>query len=123
MGNDEKIRNTDYTIDNEANQDELIELSAGNEAIISGGFVPSKNYIPLFRKPFGNISYYNAGNFGPSCIDASRPLYLDFKEPVKLNTLRVPSSSEGTFTLFGRDTEEEEWNLIGQFTPNGTNNH
>ena len=117
VGADEKIRNTDYTIDNEANQDELIELSAGNEAIISGGFAGSDP--PLFRKPFGGsrISY------GVVCFDESKPLYLDFKESAKLNTLRVPSSSEGTFTLFGRNTEEEDWTLIGQFTPNNKNNH
>ena len=128
VGAEEKIRNTDYTIDNEANQDELIELSAGNEAIISGGFY--SNGVSLFRKPFGRISSAAGGdstryggNYEPSRLDASHPLYLDFKEPVKLNTLRVPSSSEGTFTLFGRDTEEEEWNLIGQFTPDETNNH
>ena len=123
VGLDEKIRNTDYTIDNEANQDELIELSAGNEAIISGGLYSGS--IPLFRKPFGRTSSasHNYGNFGPSQFDSSNPLYLDFKEPIKLNTLRVPSSSGGTFTLFGRDTEEEDWTLIGQFTPNEENNH
>ena len=117
VGADEKIRNTDYTIDNEANQDELIELSAGNEAIISGGFTGS--YLPLFRKPFGNGST----PYGVHTFNESNPLYLDFKEPVKLNTLRVPSSSEETFTLFGRNTEEEDWTLIGQFTPNNENNH
>ena len=121
VGAEEKIRNTDYTIDNEANQDELIELSAGNEAIISGGLYHSDlYYLPLFRKPFGPVY---RGTSGPDYFDASNPLYLDFKESVKLNTLRVPLSSSGTFTLFGRDTEEEDWNLIGQFTPNGTNNH
>lgn len=126
VGNDEKIRNTDYTIDNEANQDELIELSAGNEAIISGGLSYTNNSNPpLFRKPFGKISMtsYTSGSCGLNYFNASNPLYLDFKEPVKLNTLRVPSSSKGTFTLFGRDTEEEDWNLIGQFTPNNENNH
>lgn len=125
VGTDEKIRNTDYTIDNEANQDELIELSAGNEAIISGGLHYS-DYLPLFRKPFGRTpssSYIRGGNFGLNKFDDSHPLYLDFKEPVKLNTLRVPSSSIGTFTLFGRDTEEEDWTLIGQLTPNEENNH
>ena len=123
VGTDEKIRNTDYTIDNEANQDELIELSAGNEAIISGGFYDGG--IPLFRKPFGVTSSasHSYGNFGPNRFDSSKPLYLDFKEPVKLNTLRVPSSSGGTFTLFGRDAEEEDWTLIGQLTPNEENNH
>ena len=128
VGNEEKIRDTDYTIDNEANQDELIELSAGNEAIISGGF---DNGDPaLFRKPFGKLSsvgsgdgFHSGGQYGPRRLDASHPLYLDFKEPVKLNTLRVPSNSEGTFTLFGRNTEEEDWNLIGQLTPNRENNH
>lgn len=127
VGNDEKIRNADYTIDNEANQDELIELSAGNEAIISGGLYTyaRSRALPLFRKPFGQIpmSSYNYGSFGQDQFDASNPLYLDFKESVKLNTLRVPSSSSGTFTLFGRDTEEEDWTLIGQFTPNNENNH
>ena len=126
VGNDEKIRNTDYTIDNEANQDELIELSAGNEAIISGGYYGSDE-VPLFRKPFGGYSIGStddfAGAFGQTTFDAEHPLYLDFKEPVKLNTLRVPSSSEETFTLFGRNTEEEDWTLIGQFTPNNENNH
>ena len=117
VGADEKIRNTDYTIDNEANQDELIELSAGNEAIISGGFTGS--YPPLFRKPFGRSST----SYGVAYFNESKPLYLDFKESAKLNTLRVPSSSEGTFTLFGRNTEEEDWALIGQFTPNNENNH
>ena len=128
VGNEEKIRDTDYTIDNEANQDELIELSAGNEAIISGGL---DNIDPaLFRKPFGKISPSSwndgtryGGQYGPGRLDASHPLYLDFKESVKLNTLRVPSNSEGTFTLFGRNTEEEDWNLIGQLTPNAENNH
>ena len=124
VGLDEKIRNTDYTIDNEANQDELIELSAGNEAIISGGLY-SGSGIPLFRKLFGKVpsDSKNYGNFGQDQFDASNPLYLDFKEPAKLNTLRVPSSSEGTFTLFGRNTEEEDWTMIGQFTPNNENNH
>ena len=117
VGAEEKIRNTDYTIDNEANQDELIELSAGNEAIISGGFIGT-SYPPLFRKPFGGDSSQGVGYF-----DNSKPLYLDFKESAKLNTLRVPSSSKGTFTLFGRNTEEEDWTLIGQFTPNNENNH
>lgn len=117
VGADEKIRNTDYTIDNEANQDELIELSAGNEAIISGGSIGSDP--PLFRKPF----VMSSSPYGVSCFDESKPLYLDFKESAKLNTLRVPSSSEGTFTLFGRNTEEEDWTLIGQFTPNNKNNH
>ena len=117
VGTNEKIRNTDYTIDNEANQDELIELSAGNEAIISGGFIGS-SYPPLFRKPFGGGSSH-----GVAFFDGSKPLYLDFKESAKLNTLRVPSSSEGTFTLFGRNTEEEDWTLIGQFTPNNKNNY
>lgn len=124
VGAEEKIRNTDYTIDNEANQDELIELSAGNEAIISGGYA-GISYVPLFRKPLmklpGTSQIY--GDFGQCVMDASNPLYLDFKEPVKLNTLRVPSSSKGTFTLFGRNTEEEDWALIGQFTPNNENNH
>ena len=116
VGAEEKIRNTDYTIDNEANQDELIELSAGNEAIISGGSIG--NGLPLFRKPFiSNTSK------GVVVFDESEPLYLDFKESAKLNTLRVPSSSKGTFTLFGRNTEEEDWTLIGQFTPNNKNNH
>ena len=126
MGTDEKIRNTDYTIDNEANQDELIELSAGNEAIISGGLYKSYTRdLPLFRKPFGQTESWskNYGNFGQDQFDKSNPLYLDFKEPVKLNTLRVPSNTRGTFTLFGRDTEEEDWTLIGQFTPNEENNH
>ena len=127
VGAEEKIRNTDYTIDNEANQDELIELSAGNEAIISGGnFISGSDYgLPIFRKPFGKVhSDWGFGNFGIDYFNASNPLYFDFKEPVKLNTLRVPSNSEGTFTLFGRDTEEEEdWTLIGQFTPNNENNH
>lgn len=127
VGAEEKIRNTDYTIDNEANQDELIELSAGNEAIISGGSYSNISHIPLFRKPFGRRHDYNdrytSGSVGPCIMDASNPLYLDFKEPAKLNTLRVPSSSEGTFTLFGRNTEEEDWTLIGQFTPNNKNNH
>ena len=117
VGADKKIRNTDYTIDNEANQDELIELSAGNEAIISGGFIGS--YPPLFRKPFE----MNSTPHGVAYFNESKPLYLDFKESAKLNTLRVPSSSEGTFTLFGRNTEEEDWTLIGQFTPNNKNNH
>ena len=125
VGAEEKIRNTDYTIDNEANQDELIELSAGNEAIISGGSYAGTSYVPLFRKPF--VERYDdddiSGDFGPSIMNASNPLYLDFKEPAKLNTLRVPSSSKGTFTLFGRNTEEEDWTLIGQFTPNNENNH
>ena len=115
VGADEKIRNTDYTIDNEANQDELIELSAGNEAIISGGSIGSNP--PLFRKPFVGSGY------GVSHFNESNPLYLDFKESAKLNTLRVPSSSKGTFTLSGRNTEEEDWTLIGQFTPNNENNH
>ena len=125
VGAEEKIRNTDYTIDNEANQDELIELSAGNEAIISGGWPwTGTSYVPLFRKPFGNVaSDHLHGDFGPSHMNESNPLYLDFKEPAKLNTLRVPSSSRGTFTLFGRNTEEEDWALIGQFTPNNENNH
>lgn len=127
VGNEEKIRNTDYTIDNEANQDELIELSAGNEAIISGGSYHYDSGMPFFRKPFGKTynptSDYPQGRFGINAINASNPVYLDFKETVKLNTLRVPSSSSGTFTLFGRNTEEEDWNLIGQFTPNTTNNH
>lgn len=134
VGNDEKIRNTDYTIDNEANQDELIELSAGNEAIISGGLYHTDNssYMPLFRKPFGNICAFGLSDqyrrytyeFGIDSFDASHPLYLDFKESVKLNTLRIPVEVKyGTFTLFGRDTKEEDWNLIGQLTPNGTNNH
>ena len=125
VGAEEKIRNTDYTIDNEANQDELIELSAGNEAIISGGSYAGTSYVPFFRKPFGNIESNNNlyGGFGPSCMNESNPLYLDFKEPAKLNTLRVPSSSKGTFALFGRNTEEEDWTLIGQFTPNNENNH
>ena len=123
VGTDEKIRNTDYTIDNEANQDELIELSAGNEAIISGGFYNGEPYLPLFRKPFGTVNGPDGGNFGLNRFNDSNPLYLDFKEPVKLNTLRVPSSSSGTFTLFGKDTEEEDWTLIGQFTPNKENNH
>ena len=123
VGTDEKIRNTDYTIDNEANQDELIELSAGNEAIISGGLYGDG--MPLFRKSFGKVpsESHEYGNFGPRQFDSSNPLYLDFKEPVKLNTLRVPSSSGGTFTLFGRDTEAEDWTLIGQLTPNAENNH
>lgn len=117
VGNDEKIRNTDYTIDNEANQDELIELSAGNEAIISGGC--SGSNLPLFRKIL-----INKYSYGVHSIDESNPLYLDFKEPVKLNTLRVPSSaSRVTFTLFGRNTKEEDWTLIGQLTPNNENNH
>lgn len=124
VGAEEKIRNTDYTIDNEANQDELIELSAGNEAIISGGSYGGTSYVPLFRKPFGKLFSDDLhGDFGPSIMNASNPLYLDFKEPAKLNTLRVPSSSKGTFTLFGRNTEEEDWALIGQFTPNNENNH
>ena len=129
VGAEEKIRNTDYTIDNEANQDELIELSAGNEAVISGGLSNyssggNTRWLPLFRKPLGNTTSYNGyGTFGPFYFNASHPLYLDFKEPVKLNTLRVPSNSSGTFTLFGRDTEEEDWTLIGQFTPNNENNH
>lgn len=126
VGAEEKIRNTDYTIDNEANQDELIELSAGNEAIISGGYGGgTSSSVPLFRKPLMKLpgtSYIN-GDFGPRTMNASNPLYLDFKEPAKLNTLRVPSSSKGTFTLFGRNTEEEDWALIGQFTPNNENNH
>ena len=125
VGNEEKIRNTDYTIDNEANQDELIELSAGNEAVISGG-VSNGFYVPLFRKSFGKMDLVHdntEGSFGPREINASNPLYLDFKEPVKLNTLRVRLGSRGTFTLFGRNTEEEDWNLIGQFTPNNENNH
>lgn len=126
VGAEEKIRNTDYTIDNEANQDELIELSAGNEAIISGGWPwNGTGDVPLFRKPFSR--QYNdrgmSGDFGPSMINESYPLYLDFKEPAKLNTLRVPSKSKGTFTLSGRNTEEEDWTLIGQFTPNYENNH
>ena len=122
VGADEKIRNTDYTIDNEANQDELIELSAGNEAIISGGKYSHNPYyyLPLFRKPFERNSYPNGV---VESFNESKPLYLDFKESAKLNTLRVPSSSEGTFTLFGRNTEEEDWTLIGQFTPNNKNNH
>lgn len=127
VGAEEKIRNTDYTIDNEANQDELIELSAGNEAIISGGSYDDISYAPLFRKPFGKRYDYNgyrtSGKVGPGMLDASHPLYLDFKEPAKLNTLRVPSNSKGTFALFGRNTEEEDWALIGQFTPNNENNH
>ena len=125
VGNDEKIRNTDYTIDNEANQDELIELSAGNEAIISGGRFTSKStyYLPIFRKPFGRPMSSQVAGDTSNYFDASNPLYLDFKESVKLNTLRVPSSSVGTFTLFGRDTEVEDWTLIGQFTPNNENNH
>ena len=121
MGAEEKIRNTDYTIDNEANQDELIELSAGNEAIISGGLYHYGYYLPLFRKPF-QVTHSSE----PDYFDASNPLYLDFKEPVKLNTLRVPLENvdnTGTFTLFGRNTEEEDWTLIGQFTPNSENNH
>lgn len=124
VGTEEKIRNTDYTIDNEANQDELIELSAGNEAIISGGTGGGTSYVPFFRKPFGKIyNNHTYGSFGLSEMNASYPLYLDFKESVKLNTLRVPSNSSGTFTLFGRNTEEEDWTLIGQFTPNNENNH
>ena len=125
MGTEEKIRNTDYTIDNKANQDELIELSAGNEAIISGGnnsTSSSSTYIPVFRKPFAKVGN-NYSKYGPDSFNGSNPLYLDFKEPAKLNTLRVPSGSRGTFTLFGRDTEEEDWALIGQFTPNNENNH
>ena len=124
VGNNEKIRDTDYTIDNEANQDELIELSAGNEAIISGGLYGYS--APLFRKPFGQIGYSsnNYGYFGICQFDASNPLFLDFKESVKLNTLRVPLSNRSmTLTLFGRDTEEEDWTLIGQFTLNNENNH
>ena len=125
VGAEEKIRNTDYTIDNEANQDELIELSAGNEAIISGGSYAGTSYVPFFRKPFSRLhdDRYMSGDFGPTIMNASNPLYLDFKEPAKLNTLRVPSSSKGTFTLFGRNAEEEDWTLIGQFTPNNENNH
>ena len=125
VGAEEKIRNTDYTIDNEANQDELIELSAGNEAIISGGSYAGTSEVPLFRKPFSKLTddSYMSGDFGPCIMNASNPLYLDFREPAKLNTLRVPSSSKGTFTLFGRNTEEEDWALIGQFTPNNENNH
>lgn len=129
VGTDKKIRDTDYTIDNEANQDELIELSAGNEAIISGGLYYYATDLPLFRKPFGKIPNLRSSenytdNFGQNGINASHPLYLDFKEPVKLNTLRVPLSSNlGTFTLFGRNTEEEDWTLIGQLTSNNENNH
>lgn len=122
VGADEKIRGIDYTIDNEANQDELIELSAGNEAIISGGLHSSDSWIPLFRKPFVKTPVKH-GFFGPDQFDKSNPLYLDFKEPVKLNTLRVPLGKSGTFTLFGRNTKEEDWTLIGQLTPNNENNH
>ena len=123
VGTEEKIRNTDYTIDNEANQDELIELSAGNEAIISGGSYAGTGYVPFFRKAFVKMDSGISGDFGPTEMNASNPLYLDFKESVKLNTLIVPSDSRGTFTLFGRNTEEEDWALIGQFTPNNENNH
>ena len=122
VGTDKKIRGIDYTIDNEANQDELIELSAGNEAIISGGLNSHYSYPPLFRKPFENASN-RYDFFGPAHFDESNPLYLDFKEPVKLNTLRVRLGESGTFTLFGRNTEEEDWTLIGQLTPNNENNH
>lgn len=123
VGADEKIRDVDYTIDNEANQDELIELSAGNEAIISGGY--NTFGVPFFRKPFGTVHLISnsGGSFGVGRMDASHPLYLDFREPVKLNTLRVPLGDHGTFTLSGRNTEEEDWTLIGQFTPNNENNH
>ena len=133
MGTDEKNRNTDYTIDNEANQDELIELSAGNEAIISGGIIgdrwgnDGRYLLPIFRKTFGALADLTgddfAGKFGQAWFDAEHPLYFDFKEPVKLNTLRVPLGNSGTFTLFGRNTEKEEWILIGQLTPNNENNH
>ena len=134
VGTDEKIRNTDYTIDNEANQDELIELSAGNEAIISGGLIgdrwgnDGRYLLPIFRKTFGALADISstdtfAGKFGQAWLDAEHPLYFDFKEPVKLNTLRVPLGNSGTFTLFGRNTEEEDWTLIGQLTPNNENNH
>ena len=119
VGTDEKIRGIDYTIDNEANQDELIELSAGNEAIISGGCPGS--HLQSFRKPFRRFGPFERHD--ENRVDASHPLYFDFKEPVKLNTLRVPSNSSGTFTLFGRNTEEEDWTLIGQLTPNNENNH
>ena len=134
VGTDEKIRNTDYTIDNEANQDELIELSAGNEAIISGGIIgdrwgnDGRYLLPIFRKTFGALADISSsdtfvGKFGQAWLDAEHPLYFDFKEPVKLNTLRVPLGNSGTFTLFGRNTEEEDWTLIGQLTPNNENNH
>ena len=85
VGAEEKIRNTDYTIDNEANQDELIELSAGNEAIISGGLHSSDSWIPLFRKPFVKTPVNN-GFDGQNRFDESNPLYIELKEAVKLNT-------------------------------------
>lgn len=129
-------RGVDYTIDNENNQDELVELSAGNDAVITGGRIYSENYTPAYAFPpifrrVATTTYAYSGNYrsgwgsqGISCFDAANPLFFDFLEPRKLNLLRVNSiaPTNVTLELFGRNTEDEEWQPIITFIRSSTDN-
>ena len=123
-------RGVDYTIDNENNQDELVELSAGNDAVITGGIVYENNYYtpPIFRRlAVGSYAYsgdYNSswGQQGIVGLDSNNPIFFDFLEPRKLNLLRVPTyaPTNVTFELLGRNTKDEEWQSIVIFTRNSS---
>ena len=111
-----------YTIDNEANQDELIELSAGNEAIISGGSERITDFTLFRRYVCGSYYYSNESEKEPESktymANSSNPIFIDFKKKVKLNTFRWATREGGRntipFALYGSNNNND-WTLIQSF--------
>lgn len=95
-------RNVDYTIDSDNNHRGLVELTAANDAIITGGLTTpiQDGYSEIFRVK-SSAAY--TGFITPYIIYAfstDAPLFFDMQQIVPLNFLRVPIGQNFKYTLY-----------------------
>ena len=116
-------RDVDYTVDSENNHRGLVELTAANDAIITGGISrlidPVSSASEPFRARNNYISGYSA-KIQPNCIygfSTAAPLFFDMQKEVTLNFLRVPTDYNHKYTLsYSADGVTYEQHIVRTFT-------
>lgn len=107
-----------------------MELSAGNDADITGGNTSTWNptnannttkvYVPIFKKIFCGASEVAEKETYSSSFQLNKPLVFNFGTKRKINKIRIPygyfKDDNGIYTLYGRNSEEDKWNLITSFS-------
>ena len=98
-------RGVDYTVDSDNNHRGLVELTAGNDAIITGGVTTKESTLnsrlEIFRARAGTVS--SSVDVAPTFIYAvstDSPLFFDMQKEVTLNFLRVPAGQNFKYTLY-----------------------
>lgn len=120
-------RDVDYTVDSDNNHRGLVELTAANDAIITGG-IPGPLHIAvadceLFRAKSSYTNTY-ATEYPESIVafSTAAPLFFDMQKEVTLNFLRVPTDFNQMYKLYYSE-DGEIYELHATHTFNATDGY